>query len=82
MGRKSGMMENWERKLRISEIRKTATLMVLDLGECNDYRIMFCASAVRRIRKMALTLEGLDDTDLLELYLWIVEGVIPSHTSK
>ena len=63
---------NWERRLRISEIRTTAMKMVIGLGECNDYRIMFCASAVGRISHMALTLEELDDRDLIQLYEWIV----------
>jgi hypothetical protein len=47
--------------------------MVFDLGECNDYRIMFCASAVGRIGNMALSLEELTDFDLVALYRWIVE---------
>jgi hypothetical protein len=67
------MMQNWERKIRIAEIRTTAKKMVLDLGECNDYRIMFCAAAINRIRKICLTLEELDDHDLLGLYEWVVQ---------
>lgn len=67
------MTQSLERRLRITIIRDTARKMVFDLGECNDYRIMFCASAVGRIGNMALMLEELTDFDLVALYRWIVE---------
>ena len=61
-----------ERSIRIAEIRSVAKKAVFDLGECDDYRIMFCASAGGRISNMAITLEDLGDLDLIQLYEWIV----------
>lgn len=58
-----------ERKLRVISIRQSAENQV---GECNDYQIMFCAAATGKIHESKVSLEDLSDEDLSNLYDWVV----------
>ena len=63
-------MGSLEKKLCILAIRDAAKDLVG--GECNDFQIIFCASAVNRVTGAYATLEDLSDADLRSLYKWVI----------
>jgi hypothetical protein len=89
MGNKAGMnygyyyynndddsrMGQLEKKLCIVAIRAAAQDLAGDLGQCTDFQIIFCASAVKRLKRLTgayTSLEDVSDDDLKSLYQWMI----------
>jgi len=68
----NGSMGSLEKKLIIVAIRAAAKDLAGDLGQCNDFQIIFCASAKKLITSMCATLEDASDEDLRSLYKWMI----------